>query len=259
MGRPAPRCPAGHPRLKTEKYAEAASDAVRLRGVEYKWNARDAFGLTVGEFTVSRGERLLLLGASGSGKSTLLSLLTGIALAQAGSLEILGQRLDKLGSSGRDRFRAEHFGIIFQMFNLLPYGTVIDNVLLPLSFAPRRRARAMAAGGTESEARRLLSALGLPADIGRQTAVTLSVGQQQRVAAARALIGSPEIVVADEPTSALDDDRQQDFLDLLFGQIDATRATLIMVSHDRRLARHFTRAVELADVLATSQREGAAR
>ncbi|MET3582634.1 putative ABC transport system ATP-binding protein [Mesorhizobium robiniae] len=235
--------------------AEAATDAVRLQGVEYRWNARDPFCLSIGEFEVSRGERLLLLGASGSGKSTLLSLLTGIALAQAGSLEVLGQRLDELSGSGRDRFRAEHFGIIFQMFNLLPYGVVIDNVLLPLSFAPERRARATAAGGTESEARRLLSALGLPADIGQQTAATLSVGQQQRVATARALIGSPEIIVADEPTSALDDDRQQDFLDLLFGQIDATKATLIMVSHDRRLARHFTRVVQLTDILATSKRE----
>ncbi|MEO4000479.1 ATP-binding cassette domain-containing protein [Mesorhizobium sp. CAU 1732] len=234
------------------------TDAVSLRGVEYKWNGRDAFALSVGALQIPRGERLLLLGPSGSGKSTLLSLLTGIVAAQAGSLEILGQRLDALGSSGRDRFRAEHFGIIFQMFNLLPYGAVIDNVLLPLSFAPARRTRATAAGGTEGEARRLLSALGLPADIGRRKAATLSVGQQQRVATARALIGSPEIIVADEPTSALDDDRQQDFLDLLFGQIDATQATLIMVSHDRRLARHFTRVVELTDILATSQREGAA-
>ncbi|MCO4318893.1 ATP-binding cassette domain-containing protein [Phyllobacterium sp. 21LDTY02-6] len=232
---------------------EGATDAVRLRGVEFKWNTRDAFGLSISEFQVLRGERLLLLGASGSGKSTLLSLLTGIALAQAGNVETLGQRLDKLGSSERDRFRAEHFGIIFQMFNLLPYGAVIDNVLLPLSFAPQRRARATAAGGTDSEARRLLSALGLPADIGRQTASTLSVGQQQRVATARALIGSPEIIVADEPTSALDDDRQQDFLDLLFRQIDATNATLIMVSHDRRLAQHFTRVVEVNDILRASK------
>jgi putative ABC transport system ATP-binding protein len=232
---------------------EGATDAVRLRGVEYKWNARDPFGLSIGEFQVLRGERLLLLGASGSGKSTLLSLLTGIALAQAGTVEILGQRLDELSSSERDRFRAEHFGIIFQMFNLLPYGAVIDNVQLPLSFAPRRRARATAEGGTYSEARRLLSALGLPEDIGQQTAATLSVGQQQRVATARALIGSPEIIVADEPTSALDDDRQLDFLNLLFSQIDTTKATLIMVSHDRGLARHFTRVVQINDILRPSK------
>ena len=236
--------------------AHALADAVNLRGVEYRWNARDSFALSIGAFQVPRGERLLLLGPSGSGKSTLLSLLTGIASAQAGSVEILGRQLNKLDGSGRDRFRAEHFGIIFQMFNLLPYGSVIDNVVLPLSFAPARRARAIAAGGMESEARRLLSALGLPADIGRQKAATLSVGQQQRVAAARALIGSPEIIVADEPTSALDDSRQQDFLDLLFSQVDASGATLIMVSHDRRLARRFNRVVEFGDILTLSKTEG---
>ncbi len=124
----------------------------------------------------------------------------------------------------------------------------------PLSFAPERRARAAAAGGPESEAQRLLSALGLPPGIVRQAAATLSVGQQQRVAAARALIGSPEIIVADEPTSALDDDGQRDFLDLLFGQIEATGATLIMVSHDQRLTPHFSRVTRLDDLLTTSKR-----
>jgi len=239
--------------------AHALTDAVNLRGVEYRWNTRDTFTLSIGAFQVPRGERLLLLGPSGSGKSTLLSLLTGIASAQAGSVEILGQPLNELHGSGRDRFRAEHFGIIFQMFNLLPYGAVIDNVLLPLNFAPARRARTVAAGGLESEASRLLTSLGLPGDIGRQKAATLSVGQQQRVAAARALIGSPEIIVADEPTSALDDNRQQDFLDLLFDQVDASGATLIMVSHDRRLAQHFTRVVEFADILTVSKTEGSNR
>lgn len=232
---------------------ETATDAVRLRGVEYKWTARDEFSLSIDRFEVARGERLLLLGASGSGKSTLLGLLTGLVSPHSGSLEIMGTRLDRLSGGARDQFRAEHFGIIFQMFNLLPYGAVIDNVMLPLSFAPERRARAKAAGGTQSEAWRLLSALGLPADIGQKKAAALSVGQQQRVATARALIGSPEIVVADEPTSALDEDRQQDFLELLFGQIEATRATLIMVSHDRRLAQHFTRVIQLDDILTTSK------
>jgi len=232
---------------------ETATDAVRLRGVEYKWTARDEFSLSIDQFEVARGERLLLLGASGSGKSTLLGLLTGLVSPHSGSLEILGTRLDRLSGGARDQFRAEHFGIIFQMFNLLPYGAVIDNVMLPLSFAPERRARATAAGGTQSEAWRLLSALGLPADIGQKKAAALSVGQQQRVATARALIGSPEIVVADEPTSALDEDRQQDFLELLFGQIEATQATLIMVSHDRRLAQHFTRVIQLNDILTTSK------
>jgi putative ABC transport system ATP-binding protein len=235
------------------------ADAAFLRGVEFKWKAKDAFALAVVEFRVVQGERLLLLGPSGSGKSTLLSLLTGIATSRLGTVEILGTALGELGNSGRDRFRAEHFGIIFQMFNLLPYGAVIDNVLLPLSFAPARRARAVAAGGPEAEARRLLSALGLPADIGVRSAANLSVGQQQRVAAARALIGSPEIIIADEPTSALDDNRQQDFLDLLFGQIDTTNATLIMVSHDQRLSRYFNRTLQLEEIVGGLTQRGATK
>ena len=89
-------------------------------------------------------ERLLLIGPSGSGKSTFLSLLCGILAPQSGRIEVLGTDITKLGASARDGFRAEHFGIIFQMFNLLPYGTVIDNVLLPLRFAPSRRQRAAA-------------------------------------------------------------------------------------------------------------------
>jgi putative ABC transport system ATP-binding protein len=136
------------------------------------------------------------------------------------------------------------------MFNLLPYGTVLDNVLLPLSFAPPRRTRAAKQGGVRDEARRLLSALGLEeALFDGPPAATLSVGQQQRVAAARALIGAPEIVLADEPTSALDAGRQASFLDLLFDQVGAAGATLVMVSHDERLAARFDRVVALADIV----------
>jgi putative ABC transport system ATP-binding protein len=233
-------------------------DAVRMRGVEYKWTTRDPFALSIDDLSVRQGERLLLLGPSGSGKSTLLSLVSGIVTPRAGTVHILGTRLDAFGGAARDRFRAEHFGIIFQMFNLLPYGAVIDNVILPLSFAPKRRARSVEAGGMEAEAQRLMAALGLPPEIGSQSAATLSVGQQQRVAVARALIGAPEIVIADEPTSALDEDRQQDFLNLLFGQIDATNSTLIMVSHNRRLAEYFTRVVHLKDIVARSNSGGTA-
>jgi putative ABC transport system ATP-binding protein len=228
---------------------EDSGHAVQLRGVEYLWSRKSPFALRIGCLTVRRGERLLLLGASGSGKSTLLSLVTGIATPVRGEALALGTDLAKLGSGARDRFRAEHFGIIFQMFNLLPYGAVVDNVVLPLSFAPRRRAHALRAGGVQREAVRLLTALGLPAGIHAQAAATLSVGQQQRVAVARALIGSPEIIIADEPTSALDEDSQQAFLKLLFAQVEAAGSSLIMVSHDRRLARQFGRVVYLDELL----------
>src|SRR5262245_31296452 len=162
---------------------------VRLRDVAFAWPGKGAFSLAVEDFALPARQRILLVGPSGSGKSTFLSLLCGILAPQSGRIEILGQDLTGLGAAARDAFRAEHFGIIFQMFNLLPYGSVIDNVLLPLSFAPHRRRRATAAGSAAEEARRLLARLALePGLLHSHAAASLSVGQQQRLAAARALI-----------------------------------------------------------------------
>jgi len=226
------------------------SAVIVMDGVHFVWPGRRPFGLSVESFSVERGERLLLVGPSGSGKSTLLSLLCGVVAPQAGAVHVLGTDIAALRGPRRDRFRAEHFGIIFQMFNLLPYASVLDSVLLPLAFAKNRRRRAAgAAGGSTAEARRLLESLGIGAEIldGR-AAATLSVGQQQRVAAARALIGAPEIIVADEPTSALDRDRQTAFLDLLFAEIGRAGATLVMVSHDETLAPRFHRVLHLDDI-----------
>jgi putative ABC transport system ATP-binding protein len=237
----------------TAEPAVAASDIVRMSDVRFSWTGRDAFSLAISRFVLPARERLLLIGPSGSGKSTFLSLLCGIIAPQSGRIDILGTDITELGASARDAFRAEHFGVIFQMFNLLPYGTVIDNVLLPLSFAPQRRRRATARTTAEAEGARLLSRLGLEANLARgRSAANLSVGQQQRVAAARALIGSPELIVADEPTSALDRDRQVAFLDLLFTEAKEAGATLIMVSHDESLAGRFDRVMRL-DEIATSE------
>jgi putative ABC transport system ATP-binding protein len=232
----------------------ATADAiVRLSDVEFAWPGGQAFSLAVRDFALPARERILLIGPSGSGKSTFLSLICGILAPQTGRIEILGKDLAGMSAARRDAFRAEHFGIVFQMFNLLPYASVIDNVLLPLSFAPGRRRRATAKTTAEAEASRLLERLGLDGGtLGARTAANLSVGQQQRVAAARALIGRPEIVVADEPTSALDRDRQDAFLDLLFAEVAAAGATLVMVSHDRSLAPRFDRVLKLADIAAVT-------
>jgi putative ABC transport system ATP-binding protein len=233
-------------------------DVVSMSGVRFRWRGPRAFALAIDSFALQAKERVLLVGPSGAGKSTFLSLLCGIVTPSAGRLEVLGTDMAKLSSSARDRFRAEHFGIIFQMFNLLPYGNVLDNVLLPLSFAPKRRERAARAGSAEQEAERLLASLGLDAkEVEGLSAANLSVGQQQRVAAARALIGAPELIVADEPTSALDRNRQQAFLDLLFADVAAAGASLIMVSHEEELGKRFDRVVRL-DEIATSERRAAA-
>ena len=240
----------------TAKSRAETPNVIRMSGVRFVWPGRDAFSLTVDAFSLPAAKRILLIGPSGSGKSTFLSLICGIIAPQMGAIDILGTDITKLAASGRDGFRAEHFGIIFQIFNLLPYGTVIDNVLLPLSFAPMRRKRATTKGRAEDEAVRLLTCLGLEPHLTRgPSAANLSVGQQQRVAAARALIGSPEIVVADEPTSALDRNRQAAFLDLLFTQVSDAGATLIMVSHDETLAGRFDEVMRL-ETIAISGRGG---
>jgi putative ABC transport system ATP-binding protein len=242
----------------TAKPPAEIRDVIRMSDVRFTWPGRNPFSLAVDSFALPIGKRILLIGPSGSGKSTFLSLICGIVAPQSGQIDILGTDITKLPASARDGFRAEHFGIIFQIFNLLPYGTVIDNVLLPLSFAPKRRKRATAKGKAEDEAVRLLTRLGLEPHLTRgPSAANLSVGQQQRVAAARALIGSPEVIVADEPTSALDRNRQAAFLELLFTEGAEAGATLIMVSHDESLAPRFDQMMRL-DEIATCQ-QGASR
>ncbi|UCD67333.1 MAG: ATP-binding cassette domain-containing protein, partial [Betaproteobacteria bacterium] len=173
---------------------------------------------------------------------------------QNGTVRVLGQDLAAMGGVGRDRFRADHIGFIFQMFNLIPYLSVIENVVLPCGFSAQRAERAAkASGGVEAEALRLLGHLDMATpDILDRRVTDLSVGQQQRVAAARALIGAPELVIADEPTSALDADRRLAFIELLFQECMRENATLVFVSHDAELAPLFDRAIELTEMKRTN-------
>lgn len=222
-----------------------AKPVLKLRKVFFRWPGRSSFSLSLADLTVSYGEKLLLLGASGTGKSTLLSVISGTLLPDQGSVEIAKTEITNLSASARDRFRAEQLGVIFQQFNLLPFGSVADNILLPLRFAPIRRNRVKDA---KSEVARLCAALGLPVDIGREKASSLSVGQQQRVAVARALIGHPPLIIADEPTSALDINSQDAFLDLLFTQAQTQGTSIVMVSHDERLGPRFDRILHMEEI-----------
>ena len=220
--------------------------AVALTDVAFAWPGRGGFSLACPTFEIAPGESVLLLGASGSGKSTFLSLACGIVPADRGSVTVDGTDFGALRAGARDRFRAEKIGVIFQQFNLLPYARVADNILLPLRFAPERRGRA---GDADSEAARLCAALGLPGNVLATQAGRLSVGQQQRVAVARALIGAPPLIVADEPTSALDAATQDTFLKLLFDQAGKAGSSLLMVSHDERLGARFDRVIRLEDIV----------
>ncbi|MDX2257873.1 MAG: ATP-binding cassette domain-containing protein [Hyphomicrobiaceae bacterium] len=227
----------------------ASAPAIACDGVRFCWPRPSRFAIAVDRFEVARGERLLLLGPSGGGKSTLLSLVAGIVAPQQGRIAVVGEDIARLSGPARDRFRAEHIGIVFQMFNLLPYGSALDNVLLPLAFSPARRARAGTGAAARAEAVGLLARLGLDeAAIAAPRAASLSVGQQQRIAVARALVGGPDIIIADEPTSALDRAHQGRFLDLLFDTLGETKATLVMVSHDESLTARFSRVVALSDI-----------
>lgn len=236
--------------LPPQRSGDSPEAVVELSGVRFSWSKASPFVIDIGSLRVAHGERVFLRGPSGCGKSTLLSLLAGVITPMEGAIRVLGQNVGALGSAARDRFRADHIGFIFQMFNLIPYLSVVENVCLPCGFSRRRRERAGREGGTaQAEAVRLLEHLDMgDAAVLRRPVTELSVGQQQRVAAARALIGAPELVIADEPTSSLDADRRTAFLDLLFRECSREQAALIFVSHDASLAPLFDRAIQFAEI-----------
>jgi putative ABC transport system ATP-binding protein len=226
--------------------APATPLAIALEEVQYAWPGQPPV-LSIPQLQVAPGERVFLRGPSGSGKSTLLGLVGGVLLPATGSVQLFGERIDTMSASARDHFRADHLGFIFQWFNLVPYLSVLDNVLLPTLFSALRKQRAGA--NPANEAKRLLGALGLGDDKTLQRPVTaLSIGQQQRVAAARALLGRPRLIIADEPTSALDHDARSAFLELLLREATAAEATLLFVSHDTALAPLFSRTLALSDL-----------
>ena len=214
---------------------------INLKNVCFRWKKSGSMLLDIPEFQMKQHEHIFLQGPSGCGKSTLLSLVAGILVSESGSLKVLGHEILNLSRSGRDAFRVDHIGFIFQLFNLLPYLSIEENVMLPLSFSSIRSNRA---GKTKldrlNEARRLIKSLGLEEEqVEKRPVIELSVGQQQRVAAARALIGNPELIIADEPTSSLDTELRHSFLDLLFEECKKSGSTVLFVSHDSTLSDNF--------------------
>ncbi|MBL8325573.1 MAG: ATP-binding cassette domain-containing protein [Rubrivivax sp.] len=216
---------------------------LEVRQLRFGWPGRAGDTLALEGFELQAGERLFVHGPSGCGKSTLLALLAGVLVPREGRVCLLGQEWAAMAAARRDGFRADHVGVIFQQFNLLPYLSVLDNVLLPCRFSPRRAARCQPAPRPAAQA--LLRQVALPDALWARPARELSVGQQQRVAAARALIGAPELVIADEPTSALDEELRDSFMGLLLAECRAGGAALVFVSHDRRLAAPFDRELDL--------------
>lgn len=219
---------------------------VKIESLRFQWSKNNSFKIFVPKLEVGRGKKVLFLGESGSGKTTLLSLICGFLEPFSGSISINDKIISNLTSINKDTYRSDNIGIIFQQFNLLPYANVVDNIILPLYFSKQRSKKVE---NKINAAMNLCDQLRLPESILNQKASNLSVGQQQRVAVARALIGSPSIIVADEPTSSLDTEAQELFLDLMFDQISKNSSTLLMVSHDKSLTNYFDQVIDINEIL----------
>jgi putative ABC transport system ATP-binding protein len=187
-------------------------------------------------FSIARGESVAIIGASGAGKSTLLALLAGLDEPTSGHAFLAGNDLTQLDEDGRAAVRAGHVGFVFQSFHLVPSLTALENVMLPLELARRPDAR--------EAAREVLGGVGLAERVGHYPR-QLSGGEQQRVAIARAFVGKPDVLFADEPTGNLDAATGERIMDLLFGLNRATQTTLVLVTHDHRLAERCDRIIRL--------------
>lgn len=209
---------------------------IKIASCVFRYPQNDKVILDINPLHVRDGGHLFLHGKSGSGKTTFLNILCGIVEPQKSDIKILGTDFSSLTPSQKDRFRADNYGTIFQQFNLLPYLSVKENIALSCGFSKQK---ALHVSDLEEEIQRLMQALNLSSRLLNKQAMHLSVGEQQRVAVARALIGSPRIIIADEPTSALDSDAKESFMELLFTQIEAQGSTLLFVSHDKGLASYF--------------------
>lgn len=195
--------------------------------------------LDIAAFEMAAGEQVVLLGESGGGKTTLLHIIAGITAADSGSVEIDGLDIMRLGEAGRDRFRAEKLGYVFQTFNLLPGFSALENVLLGMSFSRQPT--------DAGRAKQLLEQVGLGHRLTHKPG-QLSVGERQRVSVARALANKPKLILADEPTANVDAAHQQQIIDLIRQRCEAENIALLLVTHSQEVSGQFERVVQLGEL-----------
>lgn len=212
-------------------------NSIQIQNLKFSYGTTEI--LNIPQFSIGEGEIVFLNGPSGSGKSTLLELIAGVLQSQSGSLNVCGQNLSEMSSAELDHFRAQNVGYIFQSFNLIPYLSVLENIQLPFLFQKTEV--------NQKDLQELIKNLGLVKFIDREVS-QLSVGQQQRVAVARALIKKPKLILADEPTSALDYNHRENFLKILFNLCRAQKTSVLFVSHDLTMAQIFDRTVSLSEI-----------
>lgn len=213
---------------------------VNISGLEFTFDKKSKTRLCVPKLSIDAAKTVFLQGESGSGKSTLLHLICGLWRAQKGSLRVLGQDLTTMSGSERDVFRAQNIGVIFQKLNLIPYLNAIENIQLACRFAKQPI--------KVSDIHDLLGQLNLPPSVYEVSTNQLSLGQQQRIAIARALANKPKLIIADEPTSALDQANADDFIELLFEVVNKTDTGVLFVSHDTRWAKQFDQHINMRDL-----------
>lgn len=217
--------------------------AIKLSNVSYRYDKNGSQSdLSVSDWQVPAGQKLFLRGESGSGKTTLLNLIAGVLVPDSGEIRLLGEPFSALSTRKRDVFRAKHIGVVYQQFNLIPFVSVLKNVQLAAHFG------ATPSDEVESTLAELLPKLALSTDCLAKQASHLSVGQQQRIAIARALINHPNILLVDEPTSALDATARDSFMELLIELCDKFNTTLLFVSHDTYLQQYFKDVINIAQL-----------
>jgi putative ABC transport system ATP-binding protein len=218
-------------------------NAIEINNLEFSYPTSLKPVIQIQNMSVPEGERVFLYGPSGYGKSTLLNLMAGVLDCKIGELNVLGINLTQSAQVKKDALRGAEIGYIFQIFNLIPYLNLKENIVLPCMINKKR------AHGIDynQQADELIATLGLSEHINKPV-TDLSIGQQQRVAAARALIGNPKLVIADEPTSSLDEKNTEEFMNLLIKEWEKRKFTLIFVSHDERLKKYFSTTISLPSI-----------
>jgi putative ABC transport system ATP-binding protein len=194
--------------------------------------------LNIRQFQLAAGEQAVLMGKSGSGKTTLLHVIAGISRPDSGLVQIDGTDITRLSEAGRDRFRADKIGYVFQTFNLLTSFSALENVLLGMSFAGR--------SSDVARAKQLLERVELKHRMSHRPAA-LSVGEQQRVAVARALANRPKLLLADEPTANVDAGHQQQIIDLVRETCQEEQVALLLVTHTPEVSEQFSRVERLEE------------
>jgi len=214
--------------------------SLSVRGLEVRFSGLAVPALAIDQLDLPAGAHVAVAGPSGSGKTTLVNVLAGLQMGQSGSVLWQDTDIARLSESQRDQWRATHVGLVMQDFHLFPGLSALDNVLLPMRLRQTRHAKLFVA-----RARDLLAQVGITRE--RQAVETLSRGQMQRVAVARAVLASPGLIVADEPTASLDADSGAAVVELLLSLAQNTQATLVVVSHDPRVVARMHRTLVLRD------------